>query len=120
VAKTVATLKQREELLRGSRPYPDLAGRPVIVVDDGLASGYTMRAATRFLKEKNAGPLTVAVPTGSLGTVHDFLPEVDNLVCLNVRAGYAFAVASAYENWYDLEEAEVLTILASLPPELRG
>jgi predicted phosphoribosyltransferase len=120
VAKTLATLRQREERLRGSRLYPDLAGRPVVVVDDGLASGYTMRAAVRFLKEKNAGLLIVAVPTGSLATVHDFLPEVDALVCLNVRAGYAFAVAAAYENWYDLEESEVLDILASLPPELRG
>ena len=55
VAKTLANLKEREELLRGGRPYPDLKGATTIVVDDGLASGYTMRAALRFLKARGRG-----------------------------------------------------------------
>jgi predicted phosphoribosyltransferase len=115
VQKTLATLKEREARLRGGKPYPELAGRPVIVVDDGLASGYTMRAALRFLQEKGAGDLIVAVPTGSQGTVQALLPHVDLLVCLNLRGGWSFAVADAYENWYDLTEKEVLAILAGLP-----
>jgi putative phosphoribosyl transferase len=114
VQKTLATLKERETRFRRDRPYPDLAGHTAIVVDDGLASGYTMRAAVRFLKGKGAEKIIVAVPTGSARTVQDLLPLVDTLVCLNVRGGWSFAVADAYENWYDLEEDEVLQILDSL------
>ena len=114
VRKTLAALKQRETRLRGSRPYPDLTGQTALIVDDGLASGYTMRAATRFLRGKGAQEIIVAVPTASDRTVQDLLPLVDTLVCLNVRGGWSFAVADAYENWYDLDEAEVLHILGSL------
>ena len=66
-----------------------------MVVDDGLASGYTMRAALQFLKAQGAGRLIVAVPTGSERTVWDLLPLVDELYCLNVRGGFSFAVADA-------------------------
>ena len=115
--KTAAVIRRREERLRGGQPYPDLAGEPAIVVDDGLASGYTMRAAVQFLKRQGAGRIIVAVPTGSERTVQDLLPLVDELLCLNVRCGWSFAVADAYENWYDLEEEEVLEIMASLEPQ---
>ncbi len=114
VQKTAAVIKQREEKLRGGKPYPDLAGRPVLVVDDGLASGYTMRAAVEFLRSRDAGKILVAVPTGSERTVREFAPLVDELYCLNIRGGWSFAVADAYENWYDLTEGEVLEILSSL------
>jgi putative phosphoribosyl transferase len=115
--KTAAVIRQREQKLRGGRPYPDLAGRPVIIADDGLASGYTMRAAVQFLKRQGAGRTIVAVPTGSARTVQDLLLETDELFCLNVRGGWSFAVADAYENWYDLTEDEVLEILESLEAE---
>ena len=114
--KTLAVIRRREERLRGGRPYPELAGEPAIVVDDGLASGYTMRAAVQFLKRMGAGRIIAAVPTGSMRTVQDLLPSVDDLLCLNVRSGWSFAVADAYQNWYDLEEEEVLEIMASLEP----
>ncbi|MCL4503683.1 MAG: phosphoribosyltransferase [Deltaproteobacteria bacterium] len=114
--KTAAVIRRREKKLRGGRPYPELAGKPAIVVDDGLASGYTMRAAVQFLKRQNAGKIIAAVPTGSRRTVQELLPIVDELFCLNVRSGWSFAVADAYENWYDLEEEEVLEIMASLEP----
>ena len=114
VEKTRAILKNREKQLRRNLPYPDLAGAPVIVVDDGLASGYTMRAAVHFLKGLGAGKIIVAVPTGAAHTVDDLLPLVDELVCLNVRGGWSFAVAEAYEEWYDLKEDEVLKIMQHL------
>jgi predicted phosphoribosyltransferase len=114
IKKTLANLKQREERLRNNRPYPDLAGAATIIVDDGLASGYTMRTAVNFLKSKGAGKIIVAVPTASARTAEDLLPLVDELYCLNIRTGWSFAVAEAYEDWYDLEEEEVLEILDSL------
>jgi putative phosphoribosyl transferase len=112
--KAAASMRLREERLRGGQPYSQLEGETVIVVDDGLASGYTMRTAVHFLKRQGAGKIIVAVPTGSEHTVRRLLPEVDELLCLNVRGGWSFAVAAAYEDWYDLEEAEVLEIMASL------
>lgn len=114
VQKTLATLKEREARLRGGRPYAPLEGAVVMVVDDGLASGYTMRAAVRFLREKGAGEVICAVPTGSRRTVQELLPQVDVLACLNVRGGWSFAVADAYELWYDLTEAEVQEIMAEV------
>ncbi len=114
VAKTLLNVKERESRLRGSRPYPDLAGATTIIVDDGLASGYTMRAAVRFLKSKGAGELIVAVPTALDRTAQALLPLVDLLVCPNLRGGLSFAVAEAYENWYDVDEKEVLSLVASL------
>jgi len=114
VAKTLANLKEREEHLRGGRPYPELAGATTIIVDDGLASGYTMRAAVRFLKGKGAGELIVAVPTALDRTAQALLPLVDLLVCPNLRGGMSFAVAEAYENWYDVDQKEVLDLLAGL------
>lgn len=117
VQKTAAGLAQRENRLRRGKPYAVLAGRPALVVDDGLASGYTMRAAVGFLKAQGAGKISIAVPTASEHTIRELLPLVDELYCLNVRGGYSFAVADAYQNWYDLTEDEVLAILAALEPK---
>ena len=114
IAKTLANLKEREEHLRGGRPYPLLAGATTIVVDDGLASGYTMQDAVRFLKGKGAGEFIVAVPTALDRTANNLLPLVDLLVCPNLRGGLSFAVAEAYENWYDVDQKEVLEIMADL------
>ena len=114
IQKTAAVIQQREERLRGGKPYARLNGQAALVVDDGLASGYTMRAALQFLKTQGAGRLIVAVPTGSERTIWELLPLVDELYCLNVRGGFSFAVADAYENWYDLTEGEVLEIMESL------
>lgn len=118
VAKTLANLREREARFRGGRPYPDLTGETAVIVDDGLASGYTMRAAVRFLQGKNAARLVVAVPTASDRTAQALLSLVDLLVCPNIRGGLSFAVADAYKNWYDVEDQEVLDFLANLaqPP----
>ena len=104
-------VKMREELFRSGRPFPSVDGRTVVVTDDGLASGYTMLSAVEFLKKRSSGAIVVAVPTGPQRTVDLILPKVDELVCLNVRGGLSFAVANAYENWYDLGDDEVISIL---------
>jgi putative phosphoribosyl transferase len=120
VKKTATGLEQREKRLRRGKPYDRLEGRPALVVDDGLASGYTMRAALGFLKAQGTGKLIVGVPTASEHTVRDLLPLVDEFYCPNVRGGFPFAVADAYKNWYDLTEEEVLNILESLAQEYDG
>jgi putative phosphoribosyl transferase len=84
----------------------------VILVDDGLASGFTMLAATESIKTQRPGRIIVAVPTGSVHAVELLAPRVDELVCLNIRSGPVFAVAAAYEEWHDLSDDEVLMFLS--------
>lgn len=111
IQMTVNIIKRRYELFRKGLPFPSVKNRVVIIVDDGLASGYTMLSAIDFVKRHEPQKLVVAVPTGSERTVDFILPNVDELICLNVRSGLSFAVADAYENWYDLEDNEVISIL---------
>jgi predicted phosphoribosyltransferase len=111
VNKTKATIEKRSRKFRQGKPFPDIKDRPVILVDDGLASGYTMRAAIAYVRKRKPAAVTVAVPTGSADTVSMLLREVDILYCLNIRESYPYAVASAYRNWYDLEDEDVLALL---------
>lgn len=107
----------RERTLREGRPPAELGGRAVILVDDGLASGYTMLAAVRSARHHGPREVLVAVPTASGGAVKLLQPEVDGVVALYVHpAGMPFAVASSYERWHDLTDGEVLALLG----EARG
>lgn len=111
IKKTIDVIKKRDQLFRQERPFPSLQDKNIIVVDDGLASGYTMFAAIKFIKKKNPQKVIVGVPTGSGKTVDFVLSVVDELVCLNVRNIFPYAVADAYRNWYDLTDEEVLKII---------
>jgi putative phosphoribosyl transferase len=84
VKTTMATIEQRHRKFRYNKPFPDIAARHVILVDDGLASGYTMRAAIAYLRKRKPGSITIAVPTGSADTVKMLLREVDTICCLNI------------------------------------
>jgi predicted phosphoribosyltransferase len=105
-------LKIRNRLFRGSRPWPELNKKTVILVDDGLASGYTMRAAASMVKRRGPAQVVVAVPTAPKRTVEMLREHVDGIFCLNVRAGAYFAVAEAYKRWYDLSQEEVVDLLS--------
>ena len=111
VRATKATIARRNSKFRRDTPFPDIAARPVVLVDDGLASGYTMRAAIAFVRKREPASITVAVPTGSADTVRTLLQEVGGVYCLNIRDSYPYAVAAAYRNWYDLEDKDVLRLL---------
>jgi predicted phosphoribosyltransferase len=108
VAETRANVDERIRQFSGSRPFPGLAGRTVILTDDGLASGFTMLAAIGSLRGHRPARVIVAVPTGSAGSVALVARSADEVVCLNIRSGRQFAVAEAYDRWYDLEDDEVL------------
>ena len=109
--KTLRVIQQRSIRFRRAKPLPELKGRHVIIVDDGLASGYTMIAAIQWVKKMAPRRVVVAVPTGSERTVERILPEVDVIFCLNVRSGFPYAVADAYRSWYDLSDEEVLKLI---------
>jgi predicted phosphoribosyltransferase len=108
-------LRQRLETFRGARCFPDLNGKVVVLVDDGLASGFTMLAAAESVKSRDPRKIIVAVPTASEGAVELLVSSVDEMICLNLRRGPIFAVADAYKKWYDLSDDEVLEYLRDLP-----
>lgn len=81
LAQEEAELARREQLYRGNRPRIELRERTVIVVDDGLATGSTMRAAVRAIRRQSPAHLVVAVPVGAPQTCRSLLAEVDELVC---------------------------------------
>jgi len=111
--KALAGARGRAEaLLRGRRPQ-QLEGKTAVVVDDGLASGYTMLAAIKQVKGLGAERVVVAVPTGSERAVKMVGREADLTICLNIRTG-PFAVADAYLNWYDLTEEEAISTFQSV------
>jgi predicted phosphoribosyltransferase len=111
VEKTRKVVESRNQRFRGGKSFPDLRSKTVILVDDGLASGFTVKEAVRFVRRREAKEIIIAVPTAPEDTVNQLLPLVDEIYCLNVRSHYPFAVAEAYRNWYDLPDEEVLSLL---------
>ncbi len=111
VAEEKEIVRERIMIFRGDRPFPDLKNKTVIIVDDGLASGFSMLATVKALKQKHAEEIVVAVPTAPISAIKRVRPHVDKIVCLNVRSGPFFAVADAYKVWYDLEDEDVMDIL---------
>lgn len=111
IAKTKEILEKRNALFRKGKKFPSLNNKHVIIADDGLASGFTMQAAIKYVTKRKPAKIIVAAPTGLSDTVETILQEVDTIVCLNVRSAYPYAVASAYRNWYDLTDTDVLTLL---------
>lgn len=111
IRRTREKVRRRLRNLRGDETISGLRDRPVIVVDDGLASGFTLRTAVAALSTAGARPISVAVPTGHASAVADIAGRVAAVYCCNIRGGRRFAVAEAYEKWYDVTEEEVAQIL---------
>jgi predicted phosphoribosyltransferase len=106
-----AEIARRSTAYRGSLPAPQIEGKTAIIIDDGLASGFTMVAAIKSIKRRKAAMVISAVPVAS-GTAYDLVkPLVHELVCLAIARVYHFAVASFYHNWYDLTDEEVIRYL---------
>lgn len=106
-----AEIVRRQQAYRGGRPPADLAGKTVILVDDGLASGYTMMAAIQSVRKQRPKAIIVAVPVSPADAAERIRPLVDDLVVLVVRRTWVFAVASFYRRWYDLTDEEVIDYL---------
>jgi predicted phosphoribosyltransferase len=109
-AQEAREVERRERAYRGDRPPVDPKGRVVIVVDDGLATGATMRAAVRALRDRGADRLIVAVPTAAPQTCDDFRMEVDEMVCAMTPEPFD-AVGLWYEDFSQTTDAEVQEIL---------
>ncbi len=114
VEQAKASVAERLARFLGGRPMPDLHGRRILVVDDGLAGGSTALAVIGALRAAGARPLVTVVPTGHDRTVAMVAEASDAVVCPNVRSGDRFAVAEAYRAWRDLTEDEVASLLDGL------
>jgi predicted phosphoribosyltransferase len=110
INETNQKVARRMMIFRGNQSLPDLK-RSILLVDDGLASGFTIRVAIRALRKAGATNIILAVPTGHLESAQMILEEVEAIYCPNLRSGFSFAVADAYEQWSDLSEKDVIKIL---------
>jgi putative phosphoribosyl transferase len=111
----VAGLPRRAAALRGNRPEPVLADRPLVLVDDGLATGATVRAAVAAARAHGPAALTVAVPVGAPGPLAAVRREVDELVCLRHPDAFRF-VDQFYDDFAQTSDAEVRAALRAAPP----
>jgi putative phosphoribosyl transferase len=105
-----AEVRRRVELLRGGRRLPDLRGRTAILVDDGLATGGTMRAAIRAVQKRGARRVVVAVPVGAPQTVAEIAETVDAVIC-PLQPARLQAVGLWYGDFTQLTDEEVVEIL---------
>lgn len=103
-------LERRNQLYRGDRQPPDVRGKTVILVDDGLATGSTMRAAVAALKAQGPERLVVAVPVAAPETCEALSREVDEVVCARAPERF-FAVGNWYVDFSQTSDAEVRGLL---------
>jgi putative phosphoribosyl transferase len=108
-------LRRREAAYRDGRPAVPLAGRAVIIVDDGLATGATMRAAVLAVRRQGPGGITVAVPVGSRRACDRLTSDVDAVICLDAPRAF-HAVGQAYADFAATSDDEVRRALAEHPP----
>lgn len=103
-------LERRERIYRGDRPPPEIHDRTVILVDDGLATGASMRAAVVGLRAQNPASIVVAVPTAAVETCESFESEVDEVVCAATPEPF-YGVGAWYEDFSQTTDEEVRTLL---------
>jgi putative phosphoribosyl transferase len=111
IDKTSRKVKHRVQMLRGEKDSPDMDQKTVVLVDDGLASGFTMLVALEAVSQFNVKQIFVAVPTARLGSVQKIVDRAETIFCPNIRSGRIFAVADAYKQWSDVSERQLLNIL---------
>jgi predicted phosphoribosyltransferase len=109
-ARESAELTRRETAFRGNRPYPAFTNRDVVLVDDGLATGATMRAAVQAARQLHPRRVLVAVPTGSAQAVRRISTEADDVICLDTPPFFT-AVGNHYEYFDQTTDAEVRRLL---------
>ena len=107
-----AELERRERAYRGDRPPPDVAGKVVILVDDGLATGSTMRAAVEALRLEEPSQIIVAVPTAAAETCEELGELVDDVVCASTPEPF-LAVGLWYDDFSQTTDDEVRELLAA-------
>ena len=116
--KEYRELERREQAYREGRPPPDVAGRVVILVDDGLATGSSMRAAIAALKARHPKQIVVAVPAAPKSTCRELQAYVDDVVCATTPSPF-FAVGRSYWDFDEVSDEEVRDVLREAARQLK-
>jgi len=103
-------IKRRISKLRNGKPLPEIRDRTVILVDDGIAMGSTMRASLSLCRNRQASQVIVAVPVTSKESERVFREISDDFIALEIPSHF-YAVAQVYDNWYDVPDEEVIGIM---------
>lgn len=110
----LAEIERRRKLYLGDRPHPQLANRTVIVVDDGIATGATTRAALRAIRSRKPRKLVLAVPVAPTQSLSDLRDEADDIVCLEDCENFG-AIGLFYFDFSQVSDAQVIELLARHP-----
>lgn len=105
-------LDRREHLYRQGRPFPPLHGRTVIVVDDGIATGASVRAALAVVRAQKPGRLVLAAPVAQRSVAEELAPLVDEIICV-LTPDDLFAISAWYEHFPQLTDREVQALLVT-------
>ena len=111
LAEEQEELKRREHVYRGNKPYPDLAGKTIILVDDGIATGYSMRAALRALQKQHLAAIILAVPVAARSTCEELAVLVQKLICPLQPANF-YSVGLWYDDFTQTSDEEVMQLLS--------
>jgi predicted phosphoribosyltransferase len=112
--RELAEIRRRRSAYLGNRPHPSLAGRVAIVVDDGIATGATTRAALQSIRRQKPGKIVLAVPVAPSDTLEELRKEADEVVCLEVHDMLG-AIGAYYRDFGQVSDEEVNAILARFP-----
>ena len=112
-------LGRREEQYRGPRPFPELKGKTVILVDDGLATGATMRAAARAVRQREPARLIIAVPVAAESSCQEMQVEADEVVCALTPQPF-FGVGQFYDDFSQTSDEEVRALLEAATREKKA
>lgn len=118
IRKQELEIKRRISVLRNEKPLPEIKDRTVILVDDGIAMGSTMRASISLCKNKKAKKIIVAALVSGENIEKELAGLVDEVVILEKPVNFS-AVAQAYENWYDVPDSEAASILQKWEASLK-
>jgi len=114
-ARELDELERRLRAYRGDRPPVPVEGRTAIVVDDGLATGFTARAAVEVMRRRNASTVVLAVPVGPPGAVDALRSVADDVVCVEITERF-FGISEWYVDFHQVSDAEVARLLADAGP----